>query len=117
MALKSKSKPTRHDIPHEPGEWIEILPISASEWDTLDSNATGVQYTLQMASKVITAWSYGELTPETLADLDAPTFKWLDDNILAFAGIRRADEKKDSNGNSSATSATTDDSPETSSTS
>lgn len=104
MALKSKSQPTRHAIPHEPDEWVEVVPISAGEWDSVSSDLTGVQWTLAVASKVVTSWSYNEeLCADRLADLDMETFKWVDSNILEWAGIRAPSEKKDSTESSSAT--------------
>lgn len=96
MALKSTLKPTRVDIPDEPGEWIEYKPISTDELDSIDTNLSNIAYTKAMLLAVLTSWSYGELNAEALGDLEAKTFRWLDTNVTQWAGLRSDAEKKES---------------------
>lgn len=99
MALKSTTPPTRLDIPDEPGEWIEYKPLSSGEFiELLEAGYTGPAYAMALVQRVVTGWSYDiPLTPEAIKDdLTANVFRWLDANVMEWAGLRAPDEKKES---------------------
>lgn len=106
MALISKTPSKRFDIPNEPGEWVELLPMSArvtrvAEEKGGDSNfAKGIIALAQC----IAAWSYdAPVSVETVEDLDTDTFTWLLQTVSSLSGERGEDEKKDSTEPSSPT--------------
>ncbi len=120
MALVSSLKPKRIPVPHEPGEWLEIRPISAGEFANLNSVGLNPrQFSLAVIECIIVGWSYdAEVSPETIADLDGATFDWLDNQLLELSGLRPPEVKKSSNGNSPPTTdPEADASPKTSATS
>jgi hypothetical protein len=119
VALVSSLKPKRIPIPHEEGQWLEIKPLSAGEFANADSSLSARQFSLSLMQLLIVGWSYeAPVTPEAIADLDALTFSWLDDQLLELSGLRGPDEKKGLNGNSSPTTdPEPDDSPANSDTS
>jgi hypothetical protein len=99
LALKSTLTPKRVCIPDEPDQWIEYKPLSAGQFiDLLEAGHSGPAYAMALIQLVVTGWSYDvPLSPEAIRDdLDAKTFKWLDENVMEWAGLRAPDEKKDS---------------------
>lgn len=98
MALKSSLEPKRLDIPDEPGKWIEYKPISAGEFIALlEANHTGPAYAMALIQLVLTGWNYdAPLSPESVSDLTADTFKWLDANVMEWAGLRSPEQKNGS---------------------
>lgn len=119
MALRSTTKPTHTEIPHEPGQWIEYRQLSADELEELQTGEfSSLGYTIHALTKMLTSWSYdGPVNRENIGDLDAQTIRWLDSNLLEMAGIRTEAEKKELITPSSDTTAQAeDDSPPSSST-
>lgn len=97
MALVSRLQPQRVDIPHEPNEWIEILPISAGGLSALQQGADGktpVGLMIEMLAQCIKAWSYPvPVSIETLSDLDGATLTWLQTEVNIASGVRSDAEK------------------------
>ena len=104
----------RLEIPHEPGEWIEIRLVS---WEKLQQarqarldgaldmarrvgmSLEGIQQTGERAEakdsdkydrgtllrSAVVAWSYdARVTPDNVADLDEQTAGWLVEQIVAY---------------------------------
>lgn len=100
MALIKDDTRVRLDIPHEPGEWIEIRPMRNSDLRTADLTDRRTAL-FSLMDTLIVAWSYPEpVTPENIAQLDVDTTRWLDEQIPAVSGIR-ADEAKNGSSPSS----------------
>src|SRR5690349_15613350 len=101
MALVSAKDGKRYDIPHEPGQWMRIRPLKASDESLRQKDfATNVDRELAILEAIIIEWSY-EPAPsaETIADLDRPTLYWLDQVVLPELNDPRSDsEKKASEG-------------------
>lgn len=106
MALISKTPSKRFDIPKEPGEWVELLPMSARvtrEAEEQGGASNFAKGTIALA-QCIAAWSYdAPVTVETVDDLDVDTFTWLLQTVSSLSGERGEDEKKDSTEPSSPT--------------
>lgn len=66
---------TKIELPHEPGQWIEVKQPSIR--DAIDvAQAEGDSW-LPLLKQCIISWSYEEpVTPENIADLDTDT-AWL----------------------------------------
>ncbi len=109
MALINSQNTRRIDIPHEPGEWVEIRPVTAGQYADLQREGealTGAEIALRILAGSLAAWSYGAaITPETLRSLDYETFTWLERELSVTSGLRTAAEKKDSELPSSLTTA------------
>ena len=102
MALCSLTT-RRIDIPHEPGEWVEVRPLSAKNLRVMDKAAKtaargpdtvldeteyGYELTTRMLDAAVVAWSYEPpVTPENLADLDLATTVWLSGELSTGAEI------------------------------
>lgn len=108
MALISFKDRHRLEIPHEPGQWVEVRPIAAGEIELFEVTNGMVKVTLDLLAAVVTGWSYDEpVSLDAIKRLDLDTFVWLTgalgDELMKISGIRTADEKKDSGGSSSPT--------------
>lgn len=104
MALVSAKHATSYDIPHEPGEWMKIRPLKASDQALIQRDfPTPVDREIALLQEMIVEWSYdAPLTAAAIADIDAPTLAWLDSVVLPplLAATRTEDEKKDSSSGS-----------------
>lgn len=99
MALVSKDAVTRVDIPHEPGEWVEIRALTAGDFRSFELAGDGTidlgSVTLQGMAKAVSAWSYSEAPSlETMESLDMQTTLWLMNEINGLSGLRSPVEKK-----------------------
>lgn len=108
MALIDPTKYTRIDIPHEPGQWVEVRPFITADTIVIAKKEpeTEPEASVEMLALCIKRWSYSEepVTAEQLNVLDAKTFRWLDNEILVLSGIRTRAEKNGSAPQSSPTS-------------
>lgn len=82
----------RLDIPHEPGQWIEIQRLAWSELPqrSVVSDVTG--YMVELFRAAITAWSYAEPVADNVAYLDDTTAGWLYQEIDKFIHQHEADQ-------------------------
>jgi hypothetical protein len=81
------------DLPHEPGEWIEVKMPSVGDLRAVDMT-NSIQSTLDALCSCIKAWSYDEdVTPENIADLDPPTITFLE--TVLFPPQTEAERKND----------------------
>lgn len=98
MALLRTGERKRLDIPHEPGEWIEIKRLSMREHGELDTATarTPLLFGLALMGAAISAWSYPEaVTQESVDRLDPVTSGWLIKAIGRHnSGELSDDEKK-----------------------
>lgn len=100
MALIDPKETRRVDIPHEPGEWVELRPITARDLANLQRAVIGVtltqaENTTRILATCLTAWSYAfPITIENLERLDYQTHNWLDNELLLTSGHREDEEKK-----------------------
>lgn len=112
MALISSAKPERIEIPHEPGQWIELRPLRAGDLDVFEASADGgLRVSYELLARVVTSWSYGPWPAseaereECVKDLDLDTYSWLvgaiGERLPTMSGIRDEAEKKDSTSPSS----------------
>ena len=101
----------RYDVPHEPGEWIEVRLLSTADQRNLKAKAAsaeplpgeekeetaGWELVAETLRTAVSGWSYTEngepipVTPENIADLDADTAQWVFREVM---GLETADEKK-----------------------
>lgn len=96
MALKSKSKATRVDIPHELGQWVELQQPSAGDLRDI-KDLSDYDYNLALLFRMMKSWSYGDTISEAdLSDLDSQTYQWLAEILPVHLGLRTEEEKKDS---------------------
>lgn len=95
MALLLQRTSKRLDVPHEPGEWIEIRRLAACElpaYERIADAGTRGQATLDLFNGAIVAWSYdAPVSPETVRMLDAPTALWLLQEINRINWSREGD--------------------------
>jgi hypothetical protein len=122
MALINSQHIRRVDIPHEPGEWVEIRPVTAGQYADLQrdgADLTGAEVALRILVGSLADWSYdAPITPETLRSLDYETFTWLERELSVTSGLRSDPESNGSVPQSSPiTEPATGDSPTSSSTS
>ena len=107
MALITSQK-QRYDIPHEPGQWVEVRPFTARDGADVEELTEGnarIQLGVQLLKRCVVAWSYdAEISEETIGQLDMDTFQWLMESINLTSGLRTSDEKKESNAGLSAQS-------------
>lgn len=105
MALINSSNTKHLDIPHEPGQWVEVRPLTAGDIEGLSVDGSGVKVSIECLAAIISAWSYQEpVSLENVRRLDLDTFTWLGNEALKVSGVRDDAEKKDSNLDSSPTS-------------
>lgn len=104
MALISAHSAQKYEIPHEPGEWMRIRPLKASDSAIIQREfPTNADRLLALLPEMIVEWSYAEpLSAAAIADLDRPTIAWLDGDVIPpLLAERTEDEKKDSSSGSS----------------
>lgn len=107
MALISSNDTKRLDIPHEPGQWVEVRPLTAGDIEGLTAEGSQVKVSIEALAAIISGWSYAEPpTIENVRRLDLDTFTWLGTEALKVSGVRDDAEKKDSATDSSRTSRT-----------
>jgi len=93
------------DVPGEPGQWIEIRPISAKRMHAMeldarkdaraardvnadDTDAENYALSSRMLSAAIVAWSYdAPVAPDTVDDLEISTMSWLAEEIGKGASV------------------------------
>lgn len=86
------------DIPHEPGQWVEIRPLSTAALREAIKQALevvggddlnreyGYELTARMLRVAIVSWSYEPMPDDkTIADLDLKTTRWLSDQLSGGA--------------------------------
>lgn len=96
MPLIKDETRVRLDIPHEPGEWIEIRPMRNGDLLHVELKDK-VSATVLMFERLITGWSYEEpVTPENIRRLDIKTASWLDGELTRVSGVRTEEEKNGS---------------------
>lgn len=109
MALINSQHIRREDIPHEPGEWVEIRPVTAGQISDLQKDSgeeSSASIAIRTLAGCIVAWSYdAAVSVESLRELDYETFTWLETKISITSGLRTEEEKKSSASPSSGTSA------------
>lgn len=95
MAL-IRNQGDRYDVPHEPGEWIEIRPLKASDERLIQADyPTPIDRELALLKAIIVGWSYdAPLEPEAVEDIDRDTLHWLDQTVLPPLLARSDEEKK-----------------------
>jgi len=123
VALITSNDYKRLVIPHEPGQWVDVRPLTFGDLDIFNMDGETVVVTRDLVAEVVTEWSYGEWPPtkdERLAlirSLDLDTSVWLitalGETLPKISGIRSDSEKKDSPNNSSPITSTVEDSPST----
>ena len=80
----------RVELPHEPGEWVEVRMPSML---IMDKASDGPHPWLGLLTACIQAWSYdAEVTEETIGELDAETVQVLNGALLGTG--RDADAQK-----------------------
>lgn len=118
MKLVTSSTTTRFEDPDDAGAWVEMRPLTAQDFASLDTSLQPAQYSLEMLKKTIVAWSLDvPVTAENIAAVDVPTFSWLDSIVAEGAGIRKDADLNASSGSSPQASATPELSLESSTTS
>lgn len=105
MALVSKLTPKRIPIPHEPGEWIEMLPPTVEAVETVGIERTAGMTVREssagLLAKCVKSWSYdAPIQRETFYDLDNQTWEWLIETINSSAHVPDAEKKASNNGSS-----------------
>lgn len=78
MALvDKKTQRERIEIPHEPGEWIELTPLTFGDKRAL-AELKGVESVTYLVRATVAAWSYKvPPSPENIDLLDAETSDWI----------------------------------------
>jgi len=92
----------RIDIPHEPGEWVEIRMLSWRQVESIRQAAADDEEMVGLTFETgIVAWSYDEpVSVETIGRIDSVTAAWIA-TILTTGQGTEADRK---NGSASSTS-------------
>jgi hypothetical protein len=105
LALINSQHVQHVDIPHEPGQWIEIRPVTAGQVADLQKDSvaeSSAAVAIKTLVGCIVAWSYeAPVSIESLRELDYETFQWLETQISVTSGLRSEDQKKDLNSPSS----------------
>lgn len=106
MALVKKQI-KRLEIPHEPGEWMDVrVPLAAGDMAGLTAADGEIGMSLDLMVSVVQAWSYPEdISRETIDLLDLDTMVWLAQAVTEASGVKDEAEKKDSVNSSPPTSA------------
>lgn len=99
MALIDPKEVRHVEIPHEPGEWVELRPITSRIFATVQREGKGESYseiTLRLLAGCIVAWSYdAPVTPENIDLLDPVTMNYLDEQMQKTSGSLSEEEKKE----------------------
>lgn len=107
MALVSQLKPVRFEIPHEPDQWVDLVPPSILTLDRLRESNQGkgiAEATIQILLHCVKGWSYDAPPDEaTLSDLDPRTYNWLTESLNSITGLGDAEKKDSANGSSPTT--------------
>lgn len=102
MALISSLNAPKYEIPHEPGEWMRIRGLKASDQILIQRDyATPAERELALLKAIVIEWSYeADVTPEAIDDLDSATLAWLDSEVLpALLNVQRSDDEKKASSN------------------
>lgn len=100
MALVDKTKIVRIELPHEPGGWIELHPMSSGDLANLPDDPYAAM--LKMLQRIVTTWSYDvPVTPDNVLLLDVETVNELAVHVRAMSGVKTDAEKNDSSSPSS----------------
>lgn len=96
MALISAQNAPKYEIPHEPGEWMRIRPLKASDTVLIQRDyPTAADRLLALLPEMIVEWSYGEpISAAAVNDLDRDTISWLDQDVIPPLLYGRSDEEK-----------------------
>ena len=85
----------RVELPHEPGEWVEVRMPSLSIWNRVAEDTHGWRALLEGC---VLRWSYDDpVTPDNIADLDSETVEVLTSAVQSY-GTKA--EQKNSSGRS-----------------
>lgn len=72
----------RIDLPHEPGEWIEVKMPSLSVLEAVGLGEGEISQSRIMLQKCIVGWSYSDpVNNETIDDLDFRTVQFIAEHI------------------------------------
>jgi hypothetical protein len=93
----------RIDIPHEPGQWIEIQRLAWSELPMGSVRTDPRGYMLALFAAAVTAWSYPAPVKDSLEYLDDITAGWLYVEIDKFVHHVESEAER---GNATAPSST-----------
>ncbi len=97
MALVDPTKAIRLEVPHEPGQWVEVRPLMGADMESLDVEAGRIKISFALLAEIVLAWSYDEPPSiDTIRRLDIDTILWLDRAALKASGVRDDDEGKGS---------------------
>lgn len=97
MALIKDDTKVRLDIPHEPGEWIDIRPTRNNDLLSINFDTDPFAGMMKLLDSVIKGWSYAEpVTPENVRMLDSVTTTWLSEELKKASGLRTVEEKNGS---------------------
>ena len=98
MAFVSQVPPEKFPIPHEPGEWMLLVPVRFS--DIIGAMEEDVPIKQQVKGMVelvvmlVKEWSYDRpISYESVDDLDTETMTWLFDRFIT---LNKLDSKKSS---------------------
>jgi hypothetical protein len=98
MALIKPTTTRRIELPHEPGQWIDIHPLTVKKADDVEREVrrgseehmddyAGLMNEAVLLATVV-AWSYeDDVTPETILSLDVPTSQYLMQQMAEAASI------------------------------
>jgi len=92
LILPTSRARKRLDIPHEPGQWIEIQRLAWSELPMRSMVSDPTAYMLDLFRAAVVAWSYTEPVADSLAYLDDVTAGWLYQEIDKFVHHAEHDE-------------------------
>lgn len=82
-----KDQKTRHEIPHEEGQWIEIRRVTNGDVMDIDFAGDPFAGTIKLLQRVIVGWSYEDtVSAKNVTMLDMITTKWLGDLVQAELG-------------------------------
>lgn len=84
MGLVSKTAPTRFEIPHEPGQWVDLRPITYDQVEKAKANNDP----MAALALAVMAWSYdAPVNEENVRDLDVQTANWLAERLAEVCGV------------------------------
>lgn len=98
MALIDPKATRRFEIPHEPGAWVELRPLTARLVADIqrDVASQGQQaILLEVVRRTLVAWSYDvPVTLENIDRLDFTTFRWIEAQLDASSGVLPEEERQ-----------------------
>lgn len=87
MALIEIGTTQRFEIPHEPGEWVDLRPLPWARFTEITSKP-GVEKAIVLVRESIAAWSYdAEVTAENIDRIDVQTAKFIAEAVLRVNGV------------------------------